>query len=102
MQKNTEAKPHHGLAIAGLILNILVLPGLGTLIGGETKKGVWQMVLALTIIPIILLALLSLSLGSVGAFAVVLVVGIILWIPLVIAMWIWALVCSIKQIKASS
>ena len=42
MQKNTEAKPHHGLAIAGLILNILVLPGLGTLIGGETKKhDVW-------------------------------------------------------------
>ena len=66
------------LAIVGLIINIFVLPGLGTIIGGETSKGITQLVLFIVSIPLML---------------------ILIGIPLAIAMWIWALVTSINQIK---
>ena len=67
-----------GLAIAGLILNIIVLPGLGTIVAGKTKTGVIQLVLFIIGIPLAL---------------------ILIGIPLMIAMWIWALVSSIQIIK---
>lgn len=66
------------LAIVGLILNIFVLPGLGTIIGGETRKGVIQLVLFIVSIPLMF---------------------ILIGIPLAIAIWIWALVTSINQLK---
>jgi TM2 domain-containing membrane protein YozV len=71
-------KPSQGIAIAALLLNILVLPGLGTIIGGRTTQGVIQLVLFIIGIP--------LSMVLIG-------------IPLVIAMWIWALVSGIQIIK---
>lgn len=33
------------LQIIGLIVNILILPGLGSIIGGRIKTGIWQIVL---------------------------------------------------------
>ena len=66
------------LAIVALILNILILPGLGTLIAGKTKTGIWQLVLA--IIGIVL------SLILIG-------------IPILIAAWIWGLVTGIYLVK---
>lgn len=68
------------MAILGLILNLIILPGLGTIVGGETKKGVWQLVLFLIGIPLTF---------------------IIIGIPLMIGVWIWALVTSIQQLKDS-
>jgi len=64
------------MAIVGLILNILVLPGLGTIIGAIENKpymnqGIIQLVLFLIGIPLTF---------------------VIIGIPLMIAMWIWALV----------
>lgn len=73
-----KKKPSQGIAIAALLLNILVLPGLGSLIGGRTTAGVLQLVLFIIGIP--------LSFILVG-------------IPLVIAMWIWGLVTGIQIIK---
>jgi TM2 domain-containing membrane protein YozV len=67
-------------AIVGLVLNLLVWPGVGTIVGGETRKGVWQIVLFLISIPLIL---------------------VIIGIPLLIGIWIWALVTSINQITKS-
>jgi len=75
-----ENKPHRANAIGGLVINVLFWPGLGTIIGGETKIGVWQMVLF--------------AIGAILSF-------ILIGIPLAIGIWIWALVSSINQIKAS-
>lgn len=68
------------MAIIGLIVNLFIWPGLGTLIGGNTGTGVIQMVLALISIPLIF---------------------ILIGIPLLIGVWIWALVSSIQQINKS-
>ena len=66
------------LAIIGLILNIFIWPGLGTLISGNVGTGVAQMILFLVSIPLMF---------------------VIIGIPLAIGIWIWALVSSISQIK---
>ncbi len=65
-------------AIIGLLLNVLIWPGLGTIVGGETGKGVAQIILFLIGIPLMF---------------------VIIGIPLVIGVWIWALVSSINQLN---
>ncbi len=77
---NAKKKPGQGIAIAALLLNILILPGLGSIIGGRTKEGVIQLVLFLVGIP--------LSIILVG-------------IPLMIAMWIWGIVTGVQLVKES-
>jgi len=57
---------------------ILVFPGLGTIIGGRTTEGIYQIVL--------FIAGIALSFILVG-------------IPIVIGVWIWALVSGIQLIK---
>ena len=80
------------MAIVALILNVLVLPGLGTIIGGKTDEGVWQIVLVV---------------GSVivGALLTVTIIGAIIGIPLMIlgplAGWIWGLISGIQLVKES-
>lgn len=71
MDKKTEA-------IIGLLLNVLILPGLGTTIWGNRKHGIWQLVLAI-----------------VGVLLSVVLIGI----PLVMAAWIWGLVSGIQMIQ---
>lgn len=73
-------KPSQGIAILALLLNVLILPGLGSIVGGKTKVGIIQLVLTLVGIP--------LSFVFIG-------------IPLIIAMWIWALITGIQLIKES-
>ena len=75
-----KGKIGQGLAIASLLLNVLILPGLGTLIAGRTKTGVWQVVLTIISIPLIL---------------------ILIGIPLLIGVWIWGLVTGIDIVKES-
>lgn len=65
-------------AIVGLIFNVLIWPGLGTIVGGETGTGIIQMIAAIISIPLIF---------------------ILIGIPLLIGVWIWALISSIRQIK---
>jgi TM2 domain-containing membrane protein YozV len=71
-------KPSQGIAIAALLLNILVLPGVGTIVGGRTDEGIIQLVLFLVGIPLCLL---------------------LIGIPLVISMWVWALISGIQLVK---
>lgn len=73
-----EKKPSKGIAIAAFILNILIIPGLGTLIAGRTKTGVWQIVIFIVSIPLWL---------------------ILIGIPMTIAAWVWGLVTGIKLIQ---
>ena len=69
------------LAIASFILNILILPGLGTLIGGEVILGVLQ--------------LIFFALGILLAILFNIIVGIVL----IIIIWISALITGINLIK---
>ena len=89
---NSDSKISEGLAIASLILNILVLPGLGSLIGGKVKEGVWQIILVFG--GILIGVLLTLS-----------VVGAIIGIPLLfiapLSGWIWGIVTGVNLIKES-
>ncbi len=94
---STSAKPKkvsQGLAIAALILNILVIPGLGTIIGGRTKTGILQMVFFV----------LGMGLVVGGAIFSIFLVGIpflIAGLILVFAMWVWAIVTGVQLIKES-
>lgn len=75
--KKTQ-RPTQSIAIAALLLNIFILPGLGSLIAGRTKEGVIQVILVAVSIPLLFL---------------------IIGIPLLIGVWIWALVTGIQIIK---
>jgi len=75
----STGRPTQAVAIAALILN-LVLPGLGTIVGGRTGEGITQLVLALVSVPLMV---------------------VIIGFPLMIGIWIWALVSSIQLIKAA-
>ena len=79
MKKNhKKKKSNKGLAILYSLLNIIVLPGLGTLISKKFSIGVMQ----------IILSLVGLALMYVMPAA-----GLIVLIA-----WIWALISSIKII----
>jgi len=76
--QSSRKKKGLALPIVALILNILILPGLGSIIGGKTKAGIWQLILA--VIGIILS-------------------GILIGIPILIAAWVWGIVTGIRLIQ---
>ena len=80
VKSSGKNKISSGLAIAVLILN-LIIPGVGSLVGGRTRVGTWQLVLTI-----------------VGAILSIILIGI----PMVIAAWIWALITSIQLIKEAN
>jgi len=63
------------IAILALVLNIIILPGLGTIIGGRTNQGILQLVLFIVSIPLMFL---------------------LIGFPLALGIWIWALVSGIN------
>jgi TM2 domain-containing membrane protein YozV len=67
-----------GTALAALLLNVLVLPGLGSLVGGRPAAGVAQLVLFVVGIPFCLV--------GVGFF-------------MLLAAWVWALVSGIRLVS---
>jgi len=73
-----KKKLSKNIAVVALLVNILILPGLGSLIGGKTIEGVIQLVLFL-----------------VGLHLCFILIGI----SIVVAVWIWALVTGIQIIK---
>lgn len=79
-----KKKCSKALPIIGLIINILIAPGLGTLIGDGKKRlrnGLIQLIL------------------SIVAWALILtMVGAIIGAPLLFAMWIWSIVDMAKAI----
>lgn len=73
---NALAMPSESKALAGLLINAFLLPGLGTIIAGRSNPGVGQLLLFLIGVPLCLL-----------------VVGF----PMVLAAWIWGLVTGIDM-----
>lgn len=67
-----------GLAIVCLLLNVLLLPGLGSLIGGKKKEGIWQLVLVVISIPL-----------------AIILVGFLTGL----AAWIWGIITGVQIVK---
>jgi len=76
--KGKKKKVSEALAIVCLILNILILPGLGSLIGRKTTAGVWQLILFIVGLPLTLL---------------------LIGIPMMIAGWIWGIVTGVQIVR---
>ncbi|MSR85774.1 hypothetical protein EXS74_00080 [Candidatus Woesearchaeota archaeon] len=76
--KKTKKKVSQSMAIAALLLNVLLMPGLGTIIAGRTSEGLLQIIL--------LVVGIALSFFLIG-------------IPIVILVWIWGLVTGVQLIK---
>ena len=77
-KKKTKKKVSQGLASAALLINVLLIPGLGTIIAGRKSEGLFQLIL--------LIIGIALSFFLIG-------------IPIVILVWIWGLVTGIQLIK---
>ncbi|MBU0466995.1 MAG: hypothetical protein KJ718_03140 [Nanoarchaeota archaeon] len=69
------------LAIVALILNVLILPGLGSLIGGKIRVGIWQIVLAI-----------------VGFILSSVLIGV----PILIVAWIWGIVTGVRLVQEAN
>ncbi len=88
-KKNSQA-----LAIVALILNVIILPGLGSLIGGRVLAGILQMVFSL----------LGLGLVVGGAIFSIFLIGIpflIAGLVLMFSMWVWSIVTGVRLIQES-
>ncbi len=87
-------KPSQAIAIVALLVNLLILPGLGSIIGGRTKEGIIQLALLIggTVIFIIgvplLIVLVGMPLIALGAL-------------LAFAAWVWGIVTGIQLIRES-
>lgn len=84
------------IAIVALILNIIILPGLGSIIGNKIRQGIWQIVLFLG----------SIFIGFIGMFFAMgmnrfigILPGVFLVFLGALAAWIWALVTGIRLIE---
>lgn len=67
-----------GLAIVCLLLNVLLLPGLGSLIGGKKKEGIWQLVLVIISIPL-----------------AIILIGFLTGL----AAWVWGIITGVQIVK---
>lgn len=72
-----------GLKVLGLVLNIVILPGLGTLIGGGKKRqteGTIQLILAV-----------------IGWVLLVTIIGAVIGGPLLFIAWVWGIVAMARS-----
>lgn len=81
------------ISIVSLIINMLILPGLGSIIGGKIKEGIWQLILFIGSIAIGILLIISI---------VGIIPGILLIIFGALAAWIWALISGIQLVQEAS
>ena len=86
------SKNSQGLAIACLIINIFI-PGLGSLIGGKIKEGIWQLVLLLG--SVFLAVLLFITIVGIPLGIILIIFG-----PLIA--WIWGIVTGARLIQEAS
>jgi len=83
------------LSVIGLVVN-LVLPGLGTIIGGKTKKGIIQFFLSVLAFMVFIVGLPLLAVGFIGLPLV------FLGILSMLIIWVLALITSIQLIAESN
>lgn len=91
----TRQKSDKTLSIVGLIVNILILPGLGSIIGGKTKTGIWQLV-------IFLIGMCLVFIGIPLSFILIGIPILILGGCLTFAVWVWGIVTGVQMIQESA
>ena len=79
-KQKKEKKISETLAIVCLLLNVLVIPGLGSLIANKKREGIWQLVLSIVGLPLVF---------------------VLVGIPILIGAWIWGLITGVQLIKES-
>ena len=73
------------LAIVALLLNVLILPGLGSLIASKFKEGIWQIILSVVGL------ILFFSYPGVINFGT----------PVLFVAWIWGLITGVLLLQRS-
>lgn len=87
--RSSHTSHEQSMSILALILNIVILPGLGSIVGGKTVNGVWQIILYLSGL-LIGLCLLFNSFSSLGIFFL---------IVLPLTGWVWGIVTGISLVR---
>ena len=79
-KKKKTRKKSLTLAIVALVLNAVIypLPGIGSLVGGKVRAGIWQ-----------------LALGIIGDLLFVFWIGIPIWL----VAWVWGVITGAKLIQ---
>lgn len=80
------------LQIIGLIVNIFILPGLGSIIGGRVKTGIWQLVL-------LFVGIIMIVIGIPLSFIIIGIPIMIAGAILELVIWIWAIVTGVQMIQ---
>ncbi len=78
--------------ILALLLNVIILPGLGTIVHGEGKRGLIQIVCAIISISLVVI-------GIVGIVFVIPIIFIIIGFLTGFLTWLWALLDGIAFVK---
>ena len=95
-KKTTRSRSHKkknlGFAAVCLILNVFIFPGVGTLLGGKLKTGVWQIALFLV--------------GTIGTIFVFFLVGAIgtifvswFFAAVMFVAWLWGLFSGLQFLQ---
>ncbi len=93
-----RSKPSVAIAVVALLINILLLPGLGTIIGGKIKHGLVQL---------LLLYFGGIILAFLGFFLVIFspILGMIIAMLgslMALSGWVWAIISGVFLIKEAS
>lgn len=80
-----QRPPTQGIAIAALLLNVLVWPGLGTLVASRVGIGLAQGFLMLL-----------------GLLLTITILFLFVGIPLMVGMWVWGLITGIQLLQESN
>lgn len=98
-KQSKELSKGMGIAIAALLLNFMLLPGIGSLIGGRTREGIWQIclhlgggiVLALGIVFTVLILTMFIGIPLIVLGALAMLIG-----------WVWGIVTGIQLIQEAN
>lgn len=83
IRNSKKKRVSQGVAVLSLILNMLILPGLGSLIGKRISSGIIQVILSI-----------------VGFMLFIFYFGII-GVPMMLVAWIWGIITGVNIVKES-
>lgn len=94
-KQKIQQKGDKTLAVIGLLVNIFLMPGAGTIICGRFKAGLMQVILFI--------------LGSTGIFAGMILSLLLIGLPILVMgvlfyliAWVWALISSIQILREAN
>jgi hypothetical protein len=97
-KKIAPKKPSQVFAASSLLINAIIMPGLGTLIGGKIKEGLIQLfVLFLGGLVIIFIGILLGVISPIAGSILAVLGGL-----MVIASWIWGIVSGALLVRAAA